>query len=49
MLLLGGDGKQPLVGATSWNKAERDRDVWDRQSVLESLQAWRFNPLARQS
>lgn len=37
-----------LVGATSWNKAERDRDVWDRQSVLEeSLNAWRFNPLAR--
>ena len=37
-----------LVGASSWNKAERDRDVWDRQSVLEeSLNAWRFNPLAR--
>lgn len=37
-----------LVGATSWNKTERDRDVWDRQSVLEeSLNAWRFNPLAR--
>ncbi|MBP7213103.1 MAG: hypothetical protein KBA03_02610 [Anaerolineaceae bacterium] len=37
-----------LVGVSSWNKAERDRDVWDRQSVLEeSLQAWRFNPLAR--
>lgn len=37
-----------FVGSQSLNNPTRDRDAYDRQSVLQdSLEAWRFNPLAR--
>lgn len=37
-----------LVGSQSFSSQARDRDAYDRQEVLQdSLQAWRFNPLAR--
>ncbi len=37
-----------LIGAQSYASQPRDRDAFDRQAVLQdSLEAWRFNPLAR--
>lgn len=37
-----------LVGAQAYSSLPRDRDAYDRQQVLQdSLEAWRFNPLAR--
>lgn len=37
-----------LIGAQSYSSLSRDRDSYDRQQVLQdSLEAWRFNPLAR--
>ena len=37
-----------LVGSQSFSSQARDRDAYNRQEVLQdSLQAWRFNPLAR--
>jgi hypothetical protein len=37
-----------LVGAQAYASQPRDRDAYDRQAVLQdSLEAWRFNPLAR--
>jgi hypothetical protein len=37
-----------LIGTESYFSQPRDRDAYDRQEVLQdSLQAWRFNPLAR--
>ena len=37
-----------FVGAQTYGRQPRDRDAYDRQSVLnDSLDAWRFNPLAR--
>ncbi|MCK9245921.1 MAG: phage portal protein [Anaerolineaceae bacterium] len=36
------------VGSHSFPSQPRDRDAYDRQAVLQdSLEAWRFNPLAR--
>jgi len=37
-----------LIGTDSYFSQPRDRDTYDRQEVLQdSLDAWRFNPLAR--
>jgi len=37
-----------LIGTQSYFSSERDRDAYDRQSIMQdSLDAWRFNPLAR--
>jgi len=37
-----------LIGTRAYASQPRDRDVYDRQQVLQdSLDAWRFNPLAR--
>ena len=37
-----------FVGTQTYGRQPRDRDAYDRQSVLnDSLDAWRFNPLAR--
>jgi hypothetical protein len=36
-----------LIGTRAYASQLRDRDVYDRQQVLQdSLDAWRFNPLA---
>lgn len=37
-----------LVGTQAFSNLPRDRDAYDRKAVLhDSLDAWRFNPLAR--
>ena len=37
-----------LIGTDSYFSQPRDRDTYDRQAVLQdSLDSWRFNPLAR--
>lgn len=37
-----------LIGTDTYFSQPRDRDAYDRQAVLQdSLDAWRFNPLAR--
>lgn len=37
-----------LIGTQTHGSLPRDRDAYDRQAVLQdSLEAWRFNPLAR--
>lgn len=37
-----------LIGTQTFGSLPRDRDAYDRQAVLQdSLEAWRFNPLAR--
>jgi hypothetical protein len=37
-----------LIGTDSYFSQPRDRDAYDRQEVLQdSLDAWRFNPIAR--